>query len=226
MNHNDRHQDPATKDLWSPTRRDFLLRASSAAAAAVGGLVVGIPLTADTSHAAPAPQQPVRRLRGGMRAEEIELLRLLNDARANPEKYPPNGNLAGAIMVGCGPPFKSSAKVLTPIALAHNRYLASRPIEWVVEKNALNMHRGPNGQLVWAPGEPMDRAGYRTYRSEIVALGFATPGEVVRAWMQDDEAWQWGHRNLILNCTIREAGPGYTTGGPANHYWTVDMGTP
>jgi hypothetical protein len=30
MNHNDdRHQDPATKDLWAPTRRDFLIRASS-----------------------------------------------------------------------------------------------------------------------------------------------------------------------------------------------------
>jgi hypothetical protein len=196
------------------------------AAVVVGGLVAGIPLTADPAHAAPAPQQPIRRLRGGMRAEEIELLKLLNDARANPEKYPPNGNRTGAIMVGCGPPFKSSPKVLTQIALAHNWYLASQPIEWVQKEGALNMHRGPNGQLVWASGEPMDQAGYHTYRSEIVAWGFATPGEVVRAWMQDDEAWQWGHRNLILNCTMREAGPGYTAGGPANHYWTVDMGTP
>src|SRR5829696_3649666 len=56
MNHNGRHQDPATKDLWSPTRRDFLIRASSAAALAAGGLVAGIPFTADTAHAAPAPQ--------------------------------------------------------------------------------------------------------------------------------------------------------------------------
>ena len=222
MNHNGRHQDPATKDLWSPTRRDFLIRASSAAAVAVGGLVAGIPLTADTAHAAPSPQQPIRRLRGGMRAEESELLRLLNDARAHPEKYPPNGNPAGATMVSCGPPFKYSKELLA-IALAHNRYLASQPIDWV--NTYPNMHTGPNGKPVGAPGEPMDQAGYRSYRAEIVATGFPTPIDVIRFWMQDDERFQWGHRNLILNCTIHEAGPGYTQGGPGNHYWTVDMGT-
>jgi M6 family metalloprotease-like protein len=52
MNQNGWHQDPATRELWSLNRRDFLIRASSAAVA-VGGLVAGIPLTA---HAAPALQ--------------------------------------------------------------------------------------------------------------------------------------------------------------------------
>jgi hypothetical protein len=55
MNHNGRHEDSATKELWSPTRREFLICASSAGAIAVGGLA-GIPLTANTAHAQPAPQ--------------------------------------------------------------------------------------------------------------------------------------------------------------------------
>ena len=55
MNHNGRREDSATKELWSPTRREFLIRASSAGAIAAGGLA-GIPLTAYTAHAQPAPQ--------------------------------------------------------------------------------------------------------------------------------------------------------------------------
>jgi hypothetical protein len=42
--------------------------------------------------------------------------------------------------------------------------------------------------------------------------------------MQDDEASNWGHRNLILNCSIHDAGPAIHNGGSWGHYYTVDMG--
>lgn len=54
MNHNGQYQNPASPELWSPTRREFLIRASSAAAIAVGGLA-GIPLTAGRAYAATQP---------------------------------------------------------------------------------------------------------------------------------------------------------------------------
>jgi hypothetical protein len=169
------------------------------------------------------PHQPPVDGTTNMTAAEAELLRLINDARAHPEKYPPHGNSAGAAMVACGAGFQYSKK-LADIARAHNNYLASQPINWV--NTYPNMHKGPNGKLVWEPGEPMDQAGYHSYRSEIVATGFPTAADAVRFWMQDDAPSQWGHRNLILNCTIREAGPAHLQGGPGNHYWTVDMGNP
>jgi hypothetical protein len=63
MSHNGRYQAPVTHELWSPTRREFLIRASSAADIAVGGLA-SIPVTAHTAHAQPAPQPdwPGRRM--------------------------------------------------------------------------------------------------------------------------------------------------------------------
>jgi uncharacterized protein YkwD len=70
----------------------------------------------------------------------------------------------------------------------------------------------------------MDQAGYHSYRAEIVAWGFATRKDAVKYWMQDDAASNWGHRNLILNCGIQEAGYGVVSSGPAGHYYTVDMG--
>jgi M6 family metalloprotease-like protein len=60
MNNNGWLQDPATREFRLSTRRDFLIRACSTAAVAVGGLVTGIPLTAYTAHAAPTPQQDWR----------------------------------------------------------------------------------------------------------------------------------------------------------------------
>jgi uncharacterized protein YkwD len=47
----------------------------------------------------------------------------------------------------------------------------------------------------------------------------------VQFWMQDDAPSNWGHRNLILDCGLTDAGAAHLAGGPLNHYWTVDMGT-
>jgi uncharacterized protein YkwD len=88
------------------------------------------------------------------------------------------------------------------------------------------MHRNIDGKLSWDPGGLIDLAGYHSGRWEIVATGFPTVAGAMQFWMQDDEAWNWSHRNTILNCEIREAGAAHFTGGPGGHYWTVDFGNP
>ncbi|MGP4113441.1 CAP domain-containing protein [Streptomyces sp. 4N509B] len=154
--------------------------------------------------------------------EEKQMLELINDARQHPEKYPPHGNATGAAMAACARGFELSEK-LTEIAAAHSGYLKDQSKEWATTGD--NMHRGPGGKLVWESGEPMDQAGYRAWRAENVAVGFATLEEAVRFWMQDDERFAWGHRNAILRCETLEAGVGHFEGGPWGHYWTLDMGT-
>jgi hypothetical protein len=149
-------------------------------------------------------------------------LNRINVARAHPELYPPHGNARGAVMTPCATPLQFSS-ALRHTARPHNNYLVTRPIEWV--NKYPNMHRNPNGNLAWEPGEPIDQAGYHSRRAEIVATGQPTSEAALQYWMQDDAASGWGHRNLILDCTIKEAGPGRLHGGPGNHYWTVDMGT-
>jgi uncharacterized protein YkwD len=150
-----------------------------------------------------------------------QFLKLINRARAHPELYPPHGNAAGAAMTGCSNSLTYSP-ALHGTAADHNAYLASRPKEWLeVDGNA---HRGPDGKFVWEAGEPMDLAGYHSYRAEIVAWGQETTGDALQAWMQDDAGSNWGHRNLILNCSIQDAGPSSYSGGPWGHYYTVDMG--
>ena len=167
-------------------------------------------------------EKPIKRIGRAVAPEEAELLRLINDARAHPANYPPHGNTQGAHMNTCANPAPNSSG-LRQTAGDHNAYLASQPINWV--NTFPNMHKDPNGHLVWDSGEPMDKAGYHSYRAENVATGFPTPADVMRFWMQDDEPSAWGHRNLILNCAVQEAGTGHLQGGPGNHYWTLDMGT-
>ena len=125
-------------------------------------------------------------------------------------------------MAACPTPLARSG-ALNGVARAHNEYLASQPID--VVNTFPNMHKDPNGKLVWDAGQPMHRAGYNSHRAEIVATGFATASEAVQFWMQDDERFGWGHRNQILNCANRDAGVSHHVGGPGGHYYTVDMGT-
>jgi hypothetical protein len=153
---------------------------------------------------------------------QAEMLGLINDARTHPEKYPPHGNTGGANMSVCSTPFMDSA-ALRGTARDHNTYLASQPIAWV--NTFPNIHKGSDGRLAWDNGGPISNAGYNSRRAEIVATGFPTAADAIRFWMQDDAPSQWGHRNLILNCAVQEAGADHLQGGPGGHYWTVDMGT-
>jgi hypothetical protein len=151
------------------------------------------------------------------------LLQAINDARLHPEKYPPHGNTAGAVMAACPTSFTESA-ALEGTAAAHNAYIASQPAGWI--QQGMNAHLNPGGKLSWDAGGPIAAAGYNSQRREIVAWGQPTEAAAVAAWMQDDAASNWGHRNAILNCAITEAGGATLSGGPERFYWTVDMGTP
>ncbi|MGW5030770.1 CAP domain-containing protein [Streptomyces nigra] len=158
-----------------------------------------------------------------MDARDTELFQKVNEARTHPDRYPPHGDATLAKMSPCSNAFQPS-KWLTGTAQAHNSFLASQPIEWV--NTYPNMHVNPDGSLVGEAGEALDMAGYHSSRGEIVATGFPTADAVVRFWMQDDAPFQWGHRNLILDCGLTQAGAAHLQGGPGGHYWTVDMGTP
>ena len=78
-----------------------------------------------------------------MRPDRLVLFDLINEARAHPENYPPDGNSSGASMSACPSPVRYSQQ-LSDIARDHNDDLASRDIIWV---NLVDhMHRGPDGK--------------------------------------------------------------------------------
>jgi uncharacterized protein YkwD len=69
---------------------------------------------------------------------------------------------------------------------------------------------------------PMDRmrdAGYRNPLAENVASGYATPQEVVAAWMASR-----GHRENMLNCNAKAIGVGLAYARNGTSYWTQDFG--
>jgi len=156
-------------------------------------------------------------------ASEIEAL--VNDARMHPESYPPRGDPAGAAMAPCDGPFLSS-QALADTAASHNDFLASQPVEWVMTRPHMHASTPDGMQMSTDAGAPIDQAGFHSLRAQIVAMGYPTAAAVVQAWMQDDGPLAWGHRNIILNCALSQAGAAYLQGGPGGHYWTVNMGNP
>ncbi|MBB5160264.1 CAP domain-containing protein [Mycobacterium sp. AZCC_0083] len=156
-------------------------------------------------------------------ASEIEVL--VNDARTHPESYPPRGDTAGAAMAPCDGPFESS-QALADTAAVHNDFLASQPVEWVMTRPHMHASTPDGMQMSTDAGAPIDQAGFHSLRAQIVAMGYPTAAAVVQAWMQDDGPLAWGHRNIILNCALSQAGAAYLQGGPGGHYWTVNMGNP
>lgn len=71
------------------------------------------------------------------------------------------------------------------------------------------------------PAQRLTAAGY-TYRqmAENIAAGQSTPADVMTSWMGSA-----GHKANILNCSLKELGVGFATGGPYGTYWTQDFGT-
>ncbi|ORW71130.1 hypothetical protein AWC23_01035 [Mycobacterium saskatchewanense] len=159
------------------------------------------------------------------------LLAAVNDARMNPGKYPPHTtdpntgkpwDTSGAATKACGKPFADSG-ALDNTAATHNGFIAT------MDQNTVNkfpnMHRTASGGLETDQGGPITQAGYSS-TGEIVADGFTSEATALQFWMQDDGgANNWGHRNLILNCNLTDAGAAHFAGGPLGHYWTVDMGS-
>ncbi|WP_322754250.1 CAP domain-containing protein [Frankia sp. Cas3] len=72
------------------------------------------------------------------------------------------------------------------------------------------------------PFQRMAAAGYQfSIAAENIAAGQRTPTEVMVGWMNSS-----GHRENILNCSLKQIGVGYGTGGSYGTYWTQDFGTP
>ncbi|WP_338059057.1 CAP domain-containing protein [Streptomyces humi] len=95
---------------------------------------------------------------------------------------------------------------LSKVAQAHSDDMAAHQ----------NMsHTGSDGS---SPGDRITRAGYTwsTY-GENVAYGYATPEQVMAAWMASP-----GHKANILDCAFKEIGVGLAQ---PNSYWTQDFGT-
>lgn len=63
-------------------------------------------------------------------------------------------------------------------------------------------------------------AGYRSWRkvAENIAVGYATPASVVKAWISSP-----GHRRNILDCSLRHIGVGVVLRGLVL-WWTQDFG--
>jgi len=155
-----------------------------------------------------------------------EIEALVNDARTHPELYPPRGDTTGAAMAPCAGPFLSS-QALADTAASHNDFLASQSVEWVMTRPHMHASTPDGMQMSTDVGAPIDQAGFHSLRAQIVAMGYPTAAAVIQAWMQDDGGpLQWGHRNIILNCGLSQAGAAHLQGGPGGHYWTVNMGNP
>ncbi|MGD1348664.1 CAP domain-containing protein [Mycobacterium seoulense] len=167
----------------------------------------------------------------GSGGPDAALLAAVNDARVNPAKYPPDPtdpntgkpwDTSGASTKACPKPFADSG-ALDNTAATHNGFIATMDGSLVNQDH--NMHKTASGGLAYDQGGPITQAGYAN-TGEIVAIGQSSEAAALKFWMQDDGgANNWGHRNLILNCGLTDAGAAHFVGGPDRHYWTVDMGS-
>ncbi len=77
-------------------------------------------------------------------------------------------------------------------------------------------HTGSDGS---SPADRAQAAGYQDLISENIAFGYATPADVMRAWMKSPH-----HRANVIDCAAQSIGVGliYSPGGTA--YWTQLFG--
>jgi uncharacterized protein YkwD len=62
-------------------------------------------------------------------------------------------------------------------------------------------------------------AGYPSPAGENIAMGYRTPAEVMRGWMDSD-----GHRRNLLDCSHRDIGVGLAYDRDGRPYWTQVFG--
>lgn len=107
---------------------------------------------------------------------------------------------------GCGPVTANAA--LQSAAQGHSDEMATR---------GYFSHTSPDGSTF---AGRIRAAGYRGGAiAENIAAGQTSAEDVMSAWMASP-----GHRANILNCTYRDIGVGYATGGSYGTYWTQAFG--
>ena len=105
---------------------------------------------------------------------------------------------------GCGPLHLDAR--LQAAAIAHSVDMRAR---------GYFAHDTPDGVTPWTR---MADAGYTAPSAENIAMGQATPQDVVTAWMNSP-----GHRANILSCSSEAIGVGVQF-GPGGPWWTQDFG--
>jgi uncharacterized protein YkwD len=117
--------------------------------------------------------------------------------------------LTNAQRAAAGCPALVMNSTLTGVARAHSQDMAAK---------GYFDHNSQNGTT---PAQRLTAAGY-PYRqmAENIAAGQSTPDNVMTSWMGSA-----GHKANILNCSLKEIGVGFATGGPYGTYWTQDFGT-
>ena len=107
---------------------------------------------------------------------------------------------------GCGPVSPNAA--LRRAAQGHSDDMASRDYF---------SHTSPDGVTF---AERIRAAGYAGGAvAENIAAGQTSAQEVMRSWLASP-----GHRSNMLDCTYRDIGVGYATGGTYGTYWTQTFG--
>lgn len=114
---------------------------------------------------------------------------------------------------------------LQPLKLNQKLNAAAQAHSLDMAQNDFFAHTGSNGSSVF---DRVTSAGYNyNLAAENIAVGYATPHSVVKAWMNSP-----GHRANILYPSLREIGIGFyfldTDPGAATYryYWTQNFGTP
>lgn len=136
----------------------------------------------------PQPRAEASSARSGSEAEE-ETVNLVNRARARN---------------GCDP--VEVDERLARAAREHSRYMA--------EQGTMT-HVGSQGRSY---AERAKAAGYDRPSGEVIAAGYETASETVRAWVDSP-----GHREVIMNCDSVDTGVGVVA-ADGRLYWTQVFG--
>lgn len=151
------------------------------------------PLSASGADAAPAPA-PARAMQGGVVVNSSFEDRVITLTNRRREAH------------GCA-----------PLRLNRNLRTAARRHTFAMASSRTLAHRVPGEPRL---GRRVTQANYLNWRevAENIAVGFASPRGVVRAWMSS-----YTHRRNILDCSLREIGVGVGVLGRRT-WWTQDFG--
>lgn len=148
---------------------------------------------------------PVHAWNDGWVDWELEVIALVNDARATPTNCGSEGNFGAADPVVYEPALTCAARV-------HSKDMGD---------NAFFSHTNLAGE---GPSVRIAAAEYDwSTWGENIAAGQGSPSAVVNGWLDSD-----GHCANIMNPNFSELGVGYynAPGSPYTHYWTQNFGAP